>query len=280
MSHVASEQTPSSHNIFDFKNTNPMSLARAFTTKKASRPSISAPMPTRSLTTKHSFPSGSIRHKISGPVELISTTNMLSYNAPDLHPISTSANSSGDESDVPEMSHSASTTPDSSIRGSTPISPEPNHLSIYFATPAGTGRQSTSSGEDAPSIPKRAPSHTKKTHEILSRQRSISRISSSSGSTHRKASVTSFARSSVDMFSPHAHAEAFDGHPFGPELAQVTELAEEYGVRENMQVIDEEEQELLSRGLFKFSAQDYADEIRGLFADLLGETQTSSAMWI
>jgi hypothetical protein len=205
---------------------------------------------------------------------------MLSYNAPDLHPISTSANSSGDESDVPGMSHSASTTPDSSIRGSTPISPEPNHLSIYFAAPAGTSRQSTSSGEDAPSIPKRAPSHTKKTHEILSRQRSISRMSSSSGSTHRKASVTSFARSSIDMFSPQAHTDSFDGHPFGSELAQVTELAEEYGVREKMQVIDEEEQELLSRGLFKFSAQDYADEIRGLFADLLGEAQKSSAMWI
>lgn len=261
-----------------------MSLARAFTTRKGSKPSISAPMPTRSLTTKHSFPSGSIRHKISSPVELISTTNMLSYNAPDLYPISTSANSSGDESDVPGMSHSASTTPDSSIRGSTPISPEPNHLSIYFPAPAAAGRKSTSSGEDAPSIPHRALSHTKKTHEILSRQRSLSRVSSSSGSTRRQASVTSLrvARSSADMFSAqvHAHAEALEGHPFGSELAQVTELAEEYGVREKMQVIDEEEQELLSRGLCKFSAQDYADEIRGLFADLVGETQARSVMWI
>ncbi|KFY24437.1 hypothetical protein V493_05237, partial [Pseudogymnoascus sp. VKM F-4281 (FW-2241)] len=111
-----------------------MALSRAFTTRKGPKSQNTAPaIPTRSLTTKHSFQAGTIRNKISGPMELISTTNMLSYNAPDLHPISISAasTSSGDESDIPSMSHSTSTTPDSSVRGSgssntTPISPSPN----------------------------------------------------------------------------------------------------------------------------------------------------------
>lgn len=253
-----------------------MSLSRAFTTKKASRPQISDAMPSRSLTTKKSFLSGSIRNKISGPVELLSTTNMLSYNAPDLYPKAASSNTSGDESDIPSMSHSTSTTPNSSIRGSTPITPEPNHLSSYFDKP-GSGRQSTSSGEDAPTIPQRAMSHTKKTHEVLSRQRSMGHVSahsgSHSGSVQRMASVKSFSRNSIDMFS--ANVESFEAHPFGSELAQVRELAEEYG---KMHVIDEEEQELLNMGLCKFSAEDYANEIRGLFTSLMGEARPT--VWI
>ena len=54
------------------------------------------------------------------------------------------------------------------------------------------------------------------------------------------------------------------GHPFGAELAQVNELAEEIGAQEVL-ILDEEEQYLASHGLCKFGAQDYLDEINGLF---------------
>ncbi len=250
-----------------------MSLARAFTTKRSKPPQISAPMTSRSMTTKQ-FPAGTIRHKISAPVELISTTNMLSYNAPDIYPRSSSSSSqSGDESDsLPALTSSTSTTPDNSSAGSSPNSPEPNHLSCYFD---GSGRQSTSSAEDAPMIPQRALSHTKKTHEMLSRKRSQSRMSSG------KNSVTSFARDSIHMFSPNVEAASGpEPHPFGNELAQVTELAEEYGVQGSMQIIDQEEHDLISRGLFKFDAEDYMTEIESFFTDAFCDPSPMRTMWI
>lgn len=232
-------------------------------------PQISPPMPQRSHTTKHSI-SGNIRNKISAPVELISTTNMLSYNAPDLYP-SSSSSVSGDEDGVPSLSHSSSASPDNSSAGSSPNSPEPNHLSCYFNGSA--GRQSSSSNEEAPMIPQRALSHTKRSHESISWQRNMSRMSSKKNS---------YAHTSLDMFT-QPPVEIVEQHPFGNELAQVTELAEEYiqsGVRTG--VIDEEEQYLLSRGLFKFDAQDYMNEIQGLFSSAFSApSQTPMrTMWI
>jgi len=236
-------------------------------------PEISAPLPHRSMTTKH-YPAGTIRHKISAPVELVSTTNMLSYNAPDIHPRTTSlsSQSSGNESDsVPSLTSSTPTSPDDSSASSLPNSPEPNHLSCYFV---GSGRQSTSSSEEAPMIPQRALSHTKKTHEMLSRKRSMSRMSSG------KNSITSFARDSINMFSSNVDSTSGpEPHPFGNELAQVTELAEEYG-QGNMQIIDEEERELISRGLFKFDAEDYMSEIESYFTAAFCDPAPMRTMWI
>lgn len=270
-----------------------MALSRAFTTRKGSKSQNTAPVPTRSLTAKHSFSAGTIRNKISGPMELLSTTNMLSYNAPDLHPISTSPISSGDESDIPSMSHSTSTTPDSSIRGSgssntTPISPSPNHLSSYFANADNKQPTSITTATDAaPSIPQRAMSHTKKSHEILSRQRSIRQSSHtsshSSTSAPRKPSI-SHPRTSADFFAP---APAFDStaNPFTNELAQVRELAEEYSGGATRRALSEEEQDMYSRGLCKFSAEDYMAEIEDLYCEMVGKPMkvqqpSSSMMWI
>jgi len=73
--------------------------------------------------------------------------------------------------------------------------------------------------------------------------------------------------------------EISEPHPFGNELAQVTELAEEFGGQGRMQVIDEEEQELISKGLFKFGAEDYMNEIEGLFMNAFGPPRPM-AMWI
>jgi len=78
------------------------------------------------------------------------------------------------------------------------------------------------------------------------------------------------------------NVDTVEAHPFGNELAQVSELAEEYGMTPpKMEVIDAEEQELLSRGLFKFRAEDYMSEIQGLLLNAFGETRPSMAtMWI
>jgi len=79
-----------------------------------------------------------------------------------------------------------------------------------------------------------------------------------------------------------ANIDLMEPHPFGNELAQVSELAEEYGIsKEKLAVVDEEEQELASRGLFKFRAEDYMSEIQGLFLSTFGDKRPAMAsMWI
>lgn len=235
-------------------------------------------IPTRSLTTKHSFASGTIRHKISAPMELISTTNMLSYNAPDIFPKSSPVSStasrssnSDDDSDRSVSTASSPTTDVSSVGSRSPSlgSPEPNHLSCYFGQ-----APKDFALEEAPVIPKRAPSHTKKNSEILARKRSTSRMSSPNQSISTRSSINMFSAASVD---------APDSHPFGNELAKVTELAEDYGIsQQTLAVVDEEEQELVSRGLFKFRAEDYMSEIQGLFTSAFGDVKPamSATMWI
>jgi hypothetical protein len=258
-----------------------MSLSRAFTTRKRTKTSEEATpsIPQRSLTTKHAYPAGTIRHKISAPVELISTTNMLSYNAPDIYPksatSSTSSTTSGRTSNSDDDSDRSPATPDSpisSVGGSIPSSPEPNHLSCYFGGISGD--------EAAPKIPQRSPSHTKKNAEILARKRSISRASS-------KKNSVSTVRSSINMFTAQAHVESTpeepEQHPFGNELAKVSEIAEDFGIsKETLAVVDEEEQELVSRGLFKFRAEDYMCEIQGFFQSAFSDARPTmpSSMWI
>ena len=83
------------------------------------------------------------------------------------------------------------------------------------------------------------------------------------------------------MFSSHPEAGE---HPFGNELAQVSELAEEFGSSKEQQkipVLDPEEQELISLGLFKFAADDYMNELQGLFITAFGELpKQTTTLWI
>jgi hypothetical protein len=58
-------------------------------------------------------------------------------------------------------------------------------------------------------------------------------------------------------------------HPFGKELAQVNEVAEEFGA--TARLLDEEEQEILSKGLHKFGVEDYLDEIAGLYGGIFDD---------
>lgn len=150
---------------------------------------------------------------------------------------------------------------------------EPNHLSGYFpkrsATVTSTPRSSTSSaGPDAPSVPKRALSHTKKSHQDLARKRSVSRMSppptSMATTTHR----------SHEAFAP---VREYTEHPFSRELDKVNEVAEDFGA---LKVLEEEEQILLNKGLMKFSLDDYLCEIEelygGVFDDNLGPLATNA----
>ena len=275
------------------------------------------PMPQRSNTMKAAV--GSIRHKISAPVQLVYTTNMLSYNAPDIHPRTASSTGSSHRSDDDSdgARTAASTPPTSPDTESSPsLSPEPNHLSCYFMVPEQTAATSPAPQSEAPMIPQRAISHNKKSYDSLVRQRSNSRMSEQSHRSLASKASFSFSRSSssststsatsVGSTSPHhkakapgpsttappsassplsqlSHRKEFSQaqHPFGPELAQVTEIAEEYGVKEQLNEVSAEEEELAAKGLSKFSADDYLNEIHGLFSSFFGETKPmATAMWI
>ena len=244
-----------------------MDLARAFT-KRNKRPDATLLSPTRAASMRsHSGPIK--RSAISQPLELLSTTNILAFNAPDLHSAISSATSSADESDSSlNFSSSRGTSPDTSSIESAPSPVEPNHLTDYFKT---SGRSASSAGKfrrpngssdvDVPTIPSRAMSHTKRSHQEIARQRSVSQSVPPPTAIHSPSN----ARSSIDMFSSKPETN----HPFGAELAQVNELAEEIGARRVM-ILDDEELFLTAHGLQKFGAEEYLDEIQGLFGGGLG----------
>lgn len=330
-----------------------MSLARAFTTRRAKvfGGGDGEGKPVRSHTVKTSL-SGPIRSKISGPVELIHTTNMLSYNAPDIQKepktatsttSSSSLRSDGSSDHFPTGASSPLTSPDSPFPrddkdAKLSSTAEPNHLSCYFTLPG----QSSVPTPEVPAIPKRSPSHTKrsyeplprkpsvsrlaesKSHEPLGRKPSVSRLSEHSSRTVSSKGSFSFSRSSSASTSTTASSHHSIGghqapktshmapppvpaalstsaaaqqhkepagasessHPFGQELAQVTELAEEYAsaaADKKRPAASKEEQELNDLGLKKFSPEDYISEIQGLFATFFNETRHARApapQWI
>ncbi|KAK4201244.1 hypothetical protein QBC40DRAFT_61714 [Triangularia verruculosa] len=320
-----------------------MSIARAFTTRRVKQSLQTSDLNSSPQQKSPKSSLGSIRHKISSPVELIHTTNMLSYNAPDLHPLS--ASSTGSHRSDDDMSDSAltnGTTPptspdvESSPKRTMPkraVSPEPNHLSAYFAAP-GQAIEKPALKKAAPIIPQRAASHSKKSPAEVARQRSASGVSqrsqttvstngsytfsrSSSTSTATTASQSSLplhmqqirsrsssaakgssgaaATAAADFVrmaapplthryyppqqQPQQHKKEFSQsqHPFGQELAQVSEIAEEYGIKEQMRAVDAEEKEMVAKGLLKFNANDYLGEIQGLFANFFGDESDAVA---
>ncbi|OAA73156.1 hypothetical protein ISF_00057 [Cordyceps fumosorosea ARSEF 2679] len=277
-----------------------MSLSRAFTTsrRKLGLDTDSAPsFMRRSNTTK----APEFRPKISGPVELIHTTNILTYSAPDLpRPSrSNSASSKTADSDTETFMTAESTPPTSpdvspAERDCASPTPEPNHLSCYFQTAA----RAATPDPSAPAIPKRSPSHTKKaSYEALARKRSISRqsrdsdmsTSSRPGLTFSRASSTSTRVSSASSSFAQKLAPATppvntgkESHPFGQELAQVSELAEEYGVGDKLGPIDEEEELYFSsRGLVRFTADDYLGIVHGISSSFFADHSAAPApLWI
>jgi hypothetical protein len=279
-----------------------MSIARAFTTRR-NKPDMEVSTPVhigRAASHRNGRPV--IRAQISSPVVLVSTSNILLNNAQHIAgtaPIeirsvsgaSSVASSSGDDSDASTGSiHSRETVTDASSVDESPLrtEPEPNHLSCYFKPNVDTRHQSASLSSraslDTPSIPQRVPSHSKKAHESLHRKRSVQRILSPASSAREAFRET--GRNSHDMFSSHAvtaaaFVEAPKEGPFGRELAQLDEVAEEFGhvVRDaeaeaDMKVINQ-------YGLAQFGASDYLNEIQSLIYDtFMDEPTPSFGGWI
>ncbi|CAI6272660.1 unnamed protein product [Periconia digitata] len=275
-----------------------MSLARGLTQriKRRDSPSDSSP-PTRSQSVK--APGLQIdRAKISGPVALVSTTNMLSYNAPDITPIHTafsskSSNHSADDSDHSfstrsrASSHaSRDTLTDASSVSSSPTSPAPNHLSGYFAAANKHPRKSASSGNlqqlketkeeepvipTVPAVPERALSHSKRAHERMAQKKSLQNLSRNSSTRSSREQ-----RRSIDMFRATIEEEQ---HPFGKELEQLNEVAEEF-----TGVVRDAEAEadialIRNRNLAMFCAADYLAVIQPLSSTRFGQS-TAPLAWI
>lgn len=245
-----------------------MSLARAFT-KRIKRDEQDVDH-NRSKSVRYA--AGSIRRDmISLPTELISTTNVQAYNAPDISSLKKSTSSAGSslstglDADFASFDKSFISdhdrTDSSSIEASspaTPITPPMDHSDGFFdaKTPLSPIKILSSPTPDIPAVPQRAPSHSKKAHVELSRKRSVQRMSPPPSSIPEK------PRNSAEFFGASSEA-----HPFGKELAKVNEVAEEFGAASS--VIDEEERELVSKGYHKFTVEDYINEIAGLYGGVL-----------
>lgn len=275
-----------------------MSLARAMTKRMKRTAAPEETMPSRSKSVKN--PTLHIdRTQISLPVALLSSTNTLVYDAPDLSTMdfaamraasSSTSTHSADDSDnsISGRSRASSqgsrdTLTDASSVESSPTSPAPNHLSGYFPAPNGkTLRKSASTTslsqvkespseptEPVPAIPQRALSHSKRAHVQLAQKRSMQNLSSRGTSIGSRGSLGSVReqRSSMDMFNIATVSE--EPAPFAAELEQLNEAVEEFsGVARSA----EEEADLecmRKRGLATFCAADYMAVIQPLFSDLV-----------
>lgn len=290
-----------------------MSLARGLTKRMkrsdAEKSSTSAPpLPGRSLTVR--TPGKSIdRAQISGPVALVSTTNMLSYNAPDIATLdvqsikqsspSLASTQTADDSDhsISTRSRASShasreTLTDASSISSSPTSPAPNHLSGYFASANKNVRKSASSGnlqqlketveeeEPVPAIPERALSHSKRAHERVAHKKSLQNMprSQSMRSSQQSARSSREHRTSADIFKSGIQEES---HPFGKELEQLNEVAEEFGGAVRDAEMEADLAVIRERNLATFCAADYLAEIQPLFSIRFGIPHAPAQMaWI
>jgi hypothetical protein len=270
-----------------------MSIARAFTMRaKRTEPPSPPPIPFRSGTVKNLTGKDVTGSMISSPT-FISTTNTLALNAPDVTEIralrkkgssisSSSSRSSGDESDkssTGSRSRDTQFTDASSIENSPTASPGQSPDS-YFLSKSGLSkhipRRSASSIDMrtksrspnirplSPEIPHRAPSHSKKAHEVMARKRSLQQFSSHSPAS--SASSKEF-RVSIDMFSPNVDSPL---HPFGKELEQLDEIAEEFGSAVKNIENDADVKIMMKRNLAKFCANDYIMELAPLYEHCFG----------
>ena len=306
-----------------------MSLARAFTTRRVRMSNELAEAhksPRRSNTTtgKANKASQNMRLKISAPIQLVHTTNMLSYNAPDLpnRNRSNSANKSDDE-----------TASQATLESTPPTSPDVeadekssmldvNEPSGYFSSSEkAKERQQGLPIPDTvpelstpPAIPHRSPSHTKKnSFETMGRQKSArlskgsrhTSISSKQSQTFSRTSSTSTVSSTGHTSAPYPQKSSSppipstptmptlspvrpprdDLHPFGQELAQVSELAEVFGSKQQqLKVVDEDGAYLQENSLCKWNPSDYLGEISSLYSSFFPEASAKHTptvpLWI
>lgn len=280
-----------------------MSLARAMTKRMKRTGAQEEAMPTRSKSVKN-LNMHFDRNQISLPVALLSSTNTLVYDAPDLANMDLAAmraaatarstHSSADDSDhsISGRSRASSqgsrdTLTDASSVDSSPTSPAPNHLSGYFPAPSGNGktiRKSASTNslsqvrenpteptEPVPAIPTRALSHSKRAHVQLAQKRSMQNLPSRGNSISSRGSLGSIReqRKSVDMFNIAPVSEEAPAHPFGAELEQLNEVAEEFSGVARSAEEQADIETMRSRNLATFCAADYMAEIQPLFSSMV-----------
>lgn len=259
--------------------------------------------PTRSQSVKNN---GSIdRNKISLPIALISTTNQLSYDAPDISSLKTVPSmpalspSSADDSDhsVSTRSRASShasrdtTLTDASSVDLSPISPGSNQFAGGLPTGGKLKKSASTTSlrrvkeeivEPVPSIPARALSHSKRAHERLAHQRSLHNVGTR-GSMGSRGSMSSLRnsreqRASVDMFKGSIQEE---NHPFGRELEQLNEVVEEFGGVVRDAEAEADYSIMHSKNLAAYCAADYLAEIGPLFSRRFGMPhQAPSMAWI
>lgn len=266
-----------------------MSLVRGLTkrVKRSGSDTSKGDAPKLSRSQSLKFPKLQVdRSQISSPVALVSTTNMLSYNAPDItatrHVSSSStssSHSSSDDSDNSTLTRSRASShgsrdnlTDASSVESSPTLPAPNHLTGYFSSASKHVRKSASINSislhqvqeepvgAAPDIPRRAFSHSKHAHERLAHKRSLQNMNRSSLGSSRKSYEH---RSSIDMFSATIQEE---DHPFGRELEQLNEVVEEFGGVVRDAEREEDFATMRQRDLAAFCVADYLTEIQPLFS--------------
>lgn len=327
-----------------------MSLARAFTFRgNNKRPDISIPIRFASIrgrkTNNHAATTK--RQLISGPLQLVSSTNMLTFDAPDIAQAqrdmaataltlttSTSTSTTSAASIAPALDSSAASTT-SADRSSTYTanrssadctdsdmslvsdastvasadSPTSSPVAdrdprCYFSSPtlaakdmavAPPALDDTVDAQDfihpvvalptkslkrsssvqlpassfaaAPLLPKRALSHSKREHERLARQRSV-RLSGNASSFSRSSSGSAAAvileEQPVAVLHPAATTAE---HPFGHELSQLSEVAEDFAEMLDFSTAAADAAAVAdaalmrAHGLCRFTADEYASEI-------------------
>ncbi|KAF2157649.1 hypothetical protein K461DRAFT_289947 [Myriangium duriaei CBS 260.36] len=282
-----------------------MSLARALTTRRKEESPAAAPYVGRAASQRAPNAKPIKRSEISLPVALISTTNMLSYEAPDITnaphvqrmggryfsssaSVGSSAPSvSGDESDQNGSVHSRETDA-TSVDLSSPELPQDPYTNAFFKSspPALSHRSTVSSRTSAssrpsvelgsPKIPMRAASHSKTAH-VLSHKRSIQRM----------ATVASrpSSREPADFYNAQPSANTAN-HPFGRELEQLNEAAEEFGqavrVASRSAEAEIDYNVMRAKGLVQYCANDYMDEISSMYPTTFEEDHATyqPMVWI
>jgi hypothetical protein len=262
-----------------------MAMARSLTTSRVRNNYDEPAMPNRLLK-----PSKSVANfKISAPV-LLSTTNVQTINANDVATAqkmrkvssvsSASSGNSDKESDASSSPRSRGTSvTDNSSVGSSPSSPRPGDSDSFTSSPSPRRAKSSFDlksrslpREPPPSVPARAPTHSKLAHEQLARKKSLQNLPARPPPPRSVPPpppvppvppITREQRASADMFRATV---AESHHPFGKELEQLDEIAEEFGgvVRDAAREADL--RVMRTRGLKKFCAEDYMADLTGLFA--------------
>lgn len=248
----------------------------------------------RSRTIK--YPPGTInRAEISLPTEFLSTTNVHALNAPDVRKVSglSSSSSSSSESvhsdsDFSSIDRSFLTADNASSSDRSPTTPLTPWSDFGLSSETRDFFSSKSmitslapAAEPVPAIPQRAPSHSKKAHVELSRQRSFNRGMSPPPTDIASIVESSVTRDSIAIFSsrPSTANLPEKAHPFGRELAKVDEIFETFGGASMLLEEEEEEEEMVTKGLQKFSVNDYLAEITGLTGGIY-EDQITLNPWM